>query len=71
MTEHKTPEVVYENDIPSFKYTTNVEVTGYFNDTWSVLQLARLYEEAGIKKLGFWRIGMEDPDLWNWVKISK
>ena len=71
MTEHKVPEVVYEDDIPTFKYTAQVDVTGYFNDTYSVLQLARLYEEAGIQKMGFWRIGQEDPAVWNWFKITK
>ena len=71
MTEHKVTEVNYDEDIPTFKYTAEVEVTGYFNDTWSVLQLARLYEDAGIQKMGFWRIGQEDPAFWNWIKINK
>lgn len=71
MTEHKVEEVTYENDIPTFKYTAQVEVTGYFNDTWSVLQLCRLYQEAGIQKMGFWRIGQEDPEFWKWVRLTK
>lgn len=71
MTEHQTPYIVYDNDIPSFKYTANVEVTGYFNDSYSCVQLGRLYENAGISKMGFWRIGQEDPEFWNWVKIEK
>jgi len=71
MTEHKVEEVTYEDDIPTFKYTAQVEVTGYFNDKWSLLKLCRLYEDAGIKKLGFWRVGQEDPDFWQWIDISK
>lgn len=71
MTEHKVTEVNYDQDIPTFKYTAQVDVTGYFNDTYSVLQLARQYEKAGIQKMGFWRIGQEDPDFWKWIKISK
>lgn len=71
MTEHKVSEVVYDNDIPTFKYTTQVDVTGYFNDTYSVLQLCRLYESAGIRKMGFWRVGQESPDFWNWIEIKK
>lgn len=71
MTEHKVTEVSYDEGIPNFKYTAQVDVTGYFNDTYSVLELARLYESAGIQKLGFWRIGQEDPEFWNWVKIVK
>lgn len=69
MREHGVEEVVYEDDIPSFKYTANVDVTGYFNDTWSVLKLCRMYEEAGVQSVGFWRLGQESEDLWDWVKV--
>lgn len=71
MTEHKVTDVIYENDIPTFKYNTDVEITGYFNDAYSCVQLCRLYENAGIKKIGFWRIGQEDPAFWDWIKINK
>jgi len=71
MTENKVTDVIYENDIPTFKYTTQVDVTGYFNDAYSSLQLCRLYEDAGIRKMGFWRVGMESPDFWKWIKILK
>lgn len=71
MTEHGVENVIYEDDIPTFKYTANVEVTGYFNDIHSVLALCRIYEEFGIRKMGFWRVGFEDPELWNWIKISR
>lgn len=67
MTEHSVEEVSYENEIPNFKYTAQVEVTGYFNDAYSCVQIARLYESLGIQKLGFWRIGQEDPEFWNWI----
>lgn len=71
MTEHGVEKIEYEDDIPKFKYTANVEVTGYFNDIHSVLTLCRLYEGADIHKMGFWRIGFEDPDFWNWIKIVR
>lgn len=71
MTEHKVTDVVYENEIPTFNYTANVEVTGYFNDAYSCVQLCRLYENAGIHKVGFWRVGQEDPEFWKWLVINK
>ena len=71
MTEHGVEDVIYEDEIPIFKYTAQVEVTGYFNDISSVLALGRTYQEMGIQKMGWWRIGMEDPDFWKWVKINK
>ena len=70
MTEHGVEDVIYEDEIPIFKYTAQVEVTGYFNDISSVLALGRTYQEMGIQKMGWWRIGMEDPDFWKWVKIN-
>ena len=71
MTEHKVTDVIYEEDIPTFKYTAQVEVTGYFNDAWSDVTLMRMYQAAGVKKIGFWRVGQEDPEFWNWLTIKK
>ena len=64
-------DITYENDIPKVKYSTQVDVTGYFNDAWSDVALLRMYEAAGVKKTGFWRVGQEDPEFWNWLKINK
>ena len=71
MTEHQVSEVTYDEDIPTFKYTAQVDITGYFNDTYSCLELCRLYENEGIRKMGFWRVGQEDPEFWKWIKILK
>lgn len=70
MTEHDVETVEYENDIPKFTYNANVQVTGYFNDASSVLAFCRMYQEKGLKKMGFWRIGQEDPEVWNWIEIK-
>ena len=64
-------EITYENDIPKVQYSTQVDVTGYFNDAWSDVALLRMYEAAGVKKTGFWRVGQEDPEFWNWLKVNK
>ena len=71
MTEHGVENVEYDKEIPTFKYTAQVEVTGYFNDISSVLAIARAYQAVGIQKMGWWRIGMEDPEFWQWVNIKK
>lgn len=70
MTEHGVEEVVYEDDIPSFHYTANVDVTGYFTDTWAAWNLCKIYEEAGVQKVGFWRLGQEADDFWDWVEVK-
>ena len=71
MIENGVEEVVYENDIPSFEYDTTVHVTGYFNDAYSDIALLRMYKSSGVKKIGFWRVGQEDPEFWNWLEIKK
>lgn len=71
MVANGVEEITYENDIPKVQYTTQVDVTGYFNDAWSDVALMRMYQAAGVKKIGFWRVGQEDPEFWNWLKINK
>jgi len=69
MTENGVVKVEYEDDVPRFSYRTEVGVTGYFNDAYSVLALCRLYESRGVRNVGFWRIGHEDPEFWKWLEI--
>ena len=71
MTENGVAEVSYENEIPTFTYKAEVQVTGYFNDNYSVVNLCRMYKNKDIANIGFWRIGFEDPDFWNWIEINK
>lgn len=70
LENNQIKKIEYENDIPSFEYTTEVKVKTYFNDAYSVHKLANLYKEADVQKIGFWRIGQEDPAVWDWIKIS-
>ncbi len=71
MREHEVENVEYENDIPCFEYTTNVTVKGYFNDAYSLTNMCRMYEQAGVKNVGFWRIGQEDTLFWDYLKTTK
>lgn len=68
MAENGSEGVSYEDGIPTFTYTTEVKVTGYMNDLYSVQALASAYKKDGIKKIGYWRIGQEDPEIWNHIK---
>lgn len=70
LTEHGVEEVTYENEIPKFEYEMTVHITGYFNDTYSVLNLCRIYEDAGVQQIGFWRVGQEDPSFWEWLETK-
>lgn len=70
MTENGVKEVTYIDGIPTFNYTQEVNVTGYFNDTTSVLALCRLYASMNVNNIGFWRIGQEDPEFWDWLILK-
>lgn len=70
MGENDCTNLTYEDDIPTFSYTTEIKVTGYMNDTHSVMTLCNLYKNAGVNKTGFWRIGQEDPTVWDYIKIK-
>jgi spore germination protein YaaH len=30
----------------------------------------RLYDYKNVKNIAFWRIGQEDSDVWDWIKIK-
>lgn len=70
MDENDVDEYTYENGIPTFSYTTEVTVTGYFNDVNSIYALAHSYKKDGVNKIGYWRIGQEDPEVWDCITID-
>lgn len=67
--ENKIKNLQYKDDIPTVSYKATVKVTGYFNDIHSFNALANLYLNKGITNLGYWRIGQEDPKIWDSIKI--
>ena len=73
LRENKVSSVKRADDskILSFKFKTNVEITGYFDDAVSLYEKCRLYDSLGIDKIGFWRLGHEDADFWKTVKIAE
>ena len=58
----------YVDDIPTTKITMKVSVEAWWEDCYSVVQKMRLYEQKEVKAIAFWRIGQEDPLVWDWVK---
>ncbi len=57
LTENQVEQVTYINDVPSVNYKVEVDITGYFNDASFLVKLCQAYNEMGIKKIGYWRIG--------------
>ena len=68
LEENNVSQVEREDSIPHFKFQTQVEVTGYFDDAVSLVQRMKMFKSIGVDKIGFWRIGQEDPDVWDFIK---
>lgn len=64
-------DVKRDKDVPYFSYETTVKITGYFDDSYSVVSKCLLYKDKKIDRIGFWCLGQEDPDVWNWVKSTR
>ena len=69
--EEGISNVERKEGIPYFQFTAQVNVTGYFDDTYSLVERSRMYKDKGVRKVGFWRVGQEDLDFWSWLKISE
>jgi hypothetical protein len=60
-------EIERENGIPKFTYEVLVKVTVYFEDVYSLTSRMEMYNAMGITRVGFWRLGQEDPGIWRYV----
>jgi hypothetical protein len=59
-----------ENGVPKFTYDTNVRVTVYFEDAYSLAVRMDMYRTAGVDKIGFWRLGQEDTAVWDYIRLK-
>ena len=65
-------QITRENHIPTFIYQVpEVTVTGYYDDIHSLTLRLSHYFDAGIKAVGFWCLGQEDPRIWSHISISQ
>ena len=68
MHENDVKQLRRKDGVPYFEYEAKAKVTLWFDDATSLLQRARMYQEAGFDKIAFWRLGMEDAVFWDWIK---
>ncbi|MDR0550485.1 MAG: glycoside hydrolase [Spirochaetaceae bacterium] len=69
--ENGITQIERENGIPKFKYEVLVTVTVYFEDDYSLAARMKMYEDMGIKYVGFWRLGQESTGVWSLVSLTK
>jgi hypothetical protein len=70
LNENGGPEIRREQGIPNFEYETSVVVKGYYEDSGSLAARLRMYKDMGVRAVGFWRLGQEDPGVWNALRLS-
>lgn len=56
-------------DIPWFQYRETVTVTVYFEDERSLSARARMYHDADVRRIAFWRLGQEDSQIWSFLSL--
>jgi spore germination protein YaaH len=56
-----------ENGIPTFSYETTVKVTVYYEDIYSLNLRGSMYRNMGVTSIGFWSLGQEDSNIWNFL----
>jgi hypothetical protein len=69
--EQQITEIRREEGIPAFTYEIPVSVTAYYEDVHSLANRIAMYRDLGVPAVGFWRLGQEDPALWNFIRLGR
>jgi spore germination protein YaaH len=55
--------------IPYFSYEVPVSVTVYYEDDVSLSARMEMYRSLGVRAVGFWRLGQENPEIWKLLEL--
>jgi spore germination protein YaaH len=69
--EREVTEIQRDNSIPYFTYEQTVTVTAYYEDDVSLSRRMELYRSLGVQSVGFWRLGQEMPEVWEYIRLVK
>jgi spore germination protein YaaH len=67
--ENNVTDIRRVNGIPFFEYSKNVGIKVYYEDTYSLTARMNMYKEMGIENIGFWRVGQETTEVWDYIKL--
>ena len=70
MNDKSITDVNRSDDIPWFEYEEKVRVKVYYEDFHSIFTRSRMYRDAKVQNIAFWRLGQEDPGVWNVLRIQ-
>ncbi|MDR1862634.1 MAG: glycoside hydrolase [Treponema sp.] len=69
--ENKVSEVIRTEGIPHFSYEIPVSVTVYYEDAFSLSARMEMYTSLGVKAIGFWSLGQENPEFWKILELKE
>jgi len=70
ITEKNIPQISREESIPFFSYDETVHVNVFFEDGYSIISRALMYEDLSIRAIAFWKLGQEDRSIWNRLVLA-
>ena len=68
--EQNITEIDRDNGIPNFKYNTELTVTVFYEDEYSLSTRLEMYKRMGVRSVGFWRLGQETLAFWQTIGIE-
>lgn len=63
--EQKLSPPQRKDGISYIKWKVSANVTLFYDDLESIYARSKIYKKYGITATGFWRTGLEDPEIWN------
>lgn len=61
-------QIEFKDGAPFFTYQETVNVTVFFEDSATAVLRFQIYSSMNIKNIAFWRLGQEDPAVWQALK---
>lgn len=68
--EYGSGKVIYDDTVPTFEGSMKVKMKFWFEDLYSLVSKLRLYAGYNVNNFAFWRVGQEDPRIWDWININ-
>ena len=59
-----------KDGISYIKWTVTANVTLFYDDVESIHARSKIYKKYGITATGFWRTGLEDPEIWKLLEAG-
>jgi hypothetical protein len=64
IANNNVADIQRKNGVPFFTYERAVTITSYFDDNLSLAERMGIYKGLGVRAVGFWCLGQEDPGFW-------